>query len=302
MSPAKAAKSSRQGASKIDRYQPEPFKTRKRAETFYVRPAHDLIAESSRIMAEAASKATGKGTAPGVTEEAFKEAWSALNEAAQTLLKEVETALDTVPERMQLQPTLRDALVAHLEAQLQLALMPTADVIKSVQEATRKPKPKAATEGKSKDAGSGSGRGRKVQIQPELLTSAYAKLRQFKYDLIEACAGNTQAYLSVKEIKQLAITAGVYDANNANKMKMIAALMKTKALMAIKSSAAAADQVLEMDDDDGEEDKEDGEEDEGEEDETADKKDEDDDEPDDDDERVAPAAAEDDDSDDSVSD
>lgn len=247
-------------------------------------------------MAEAASKATGKGTAPGVTEEAFKEAWSALNEAAQTLLKEVETALDTVPERMQLQPTLRDALVAHLEAQLQLALMPTADVIKSVQEA------KAATEGKSKDAGSGSGRGRKVQIQPELLTSAYAKLRQFKYDLIEACAGNTQAYLSVKEIKQLAITAGVYDANNANKMKMIAALMKTKALMAIKSSAAAADQVLEMDDDDGEEDKEDGEEDEGEEDETADKKDEDDDEPDDDDERVAPAAAEDDDSDDSVSD
>ena len=170
MSPAKAAKSSRQGASKLDRYQP--------AETIYVRPAHDLIAESSRIMAEAASKATGKGTAPGVTEEAFKEAWSALNEAAQTLLKEVETALDTVPERMQLQPTLRDALVAHLEAQLQLALTPTADVIKSVQEATRKPKPKAATEGKSKDAGSGSGRGRKVQIKPELLTSAYAKLRQ----------------------------------------------------------------------------------------------------------------------------
>ena len=221
-------------------------------------------------MAEAASKATGKGTAPGVTEEAFKEAWSALNEAAQTLLKEVETALDTVPERMQLQPTLRDALVAHLEAQLQLALMPTADVIKSVQEATHKPKPKAATEGKSKDAGSGSGRGRKVQIQPELLTSAYAKLRQFKYDLIEACAGNTQAYLSVKEIKQLAITAGVYDANNANKMKMIAALMKPDTFMKVKSSAAAAAALMDQDGDDGDEGEE-GEE--GEEDETADKKD-----------------------------
>ena len=245
-------------------------------------------------MAEAASKATGKGTAPGVTEEAFKEAWSALNEAAQTLLKEVETALDTVPERMQLQPTLRDALVAHLEAQLQLALTPTADVIKSVQEATRKPKPKAAKEGKSKDAGSGSGRGRKVQIKPELLKSAYAKLRQFQYGLLEACAGKSQAYLLPQELKQLTIDSGVYDANNNNKMKMIAALMKPDTFMKVKSSAAAAAALMmDQDGDDG---------DEGEEDETADKKDEDDDEPDDDDERVAPAAAEDDDSDDSVSD
>ena len=270
MSPAKAAKSSRQGASKIDRYQPEPFKTRERAETFYVRPAHDLIAESSRKVAEAASKATGKGTAPGVTEEAFKEAWSALNEAAQTLLKEVETALDTVPERMQLQPTLRDALVAHLEAQLQLALMPTADVIKSVQEATRKPKPKAAKEGKSKDAGSGSGRGRKVQIKPEVLKSAYAKLRQFQYSLLEACAGKSQAYLLPQELKQLTIDSGVYDANNNNKMKMIAALMKPDTFMKVKSSAAAAAALMDQDGDDGDEGEE-GEE--GEEDETADKKD-----------------------------
>ena len=235
-----------------------------------MRPAHDLIAESSRIMAEAASKATGKGTAPGVTEEAFKEAWSALNEAAQTLLKEVETALDTVPERMQLQPTLRDALVAHLEAQLQLALMPTADVIKSVQEATRKPKPKAAKEGKSKDAGSGSGRGRKVQIKPELLKSAYAKLRQFQYGLLEACAGKSQAYLLPQELKQLTIDSGVYDANNNNKMKMIAALMKPDTFMKVKSSAAAAAALMDQDGDDGDEGEE-GEE--GEEDETADKKD-----------------------------
>ena len=298
MSPAKAAKSSRQGASKIDRYQPEPFKTRTRTETIYVRPAHNLVAESSRIVAEAASKATGKGMAPGVTEEAFKEAWSALHEAAQTLLKEAETALDTLPERIQLQPTLRADLVAHLKAQLQLALMPPADVIMSVQQATPKPKPKpkpkAAKEGKSKDGGSASGRGRKVQIKPELLKSAYAKLRQFQYELIEACAGNTQDYLSAQEIKQLTITAGIYDANNSNKMKMIAALMKTDALKKVKSSAAAADEVLEMDEDENDDDDEDGEEDEEdeeadnndneEEDEAADKKDEDDDDSESDDE------------------
>ena len=240
-----------------------------------MRPAHDLIAESSRIVAEAASKATGKGTAPGVAEEAFKEAWSAMHKTAQTLLQEAETALDTLPERMQLQPTLRAALLAHLDAQLQLALTPTADVIKSVQQATPKPKPKAAKEGKSKDAGSASGRGRKVQIKPELLKSAYAKLRHFQYELIEACVGNTQAYLSMQEIKQLTIDLGVYDANNSNKMKMLAALMKTDALMKVKASAAAAVEVLEMDED--ENDGDDG----GEEDEAADKNDDDEEDSDD---------------------
>jgi len=68
-----------------------------------VRPAHNLVAESSRIVAEAASKATGKGMAPGVTEEAFKEAWSALHEAAQTLLKEAELAkLGRVPTEQEI--------------------------------------------------------------------------------------------------------------------------------------------------------------------------------------------------------
>jgi len=177
---------------------------------------------------------------------------------------------------MQLQPTLRAALLAHLDAQLQLALTPTVDVIKSVQQATPKPKPKAAKEGKSKDGGSASGRGRKVQIKPELLKSAYAKLRHFQYELIEACVGNTQAYLSMQEIKQLTIDLGVYDANNSNKMKMLAALMKTDALMKVKASAAAADEVLEMHEDENDGDDDDDEDDDEDEDNEDDEDDEDD--------------------------
>ena len=63
-------------------------------------------------------------------------------------------------------------------------------------------------------------------VEPALLRSALTKLKTFQGDLNEACRFATPSHLTLEEIRQLALKAGVYDASKTSMQQIQRTLTK----------------------------------------------------------------------------